>query len=167
LSDNADSPFPAPFSAYEATVQSDWIDTNGHMNLAYFILIFDRGTAALFNALGIEKSYQDTKRCGVFAAETHTLYDREVLFGERVHVVSQVVGADAKRLHIVHEMFHLQHGYRVAMEEIMFLHVDLNTRRVVPFLSEARSAIDAALTAHAGLRRPQGIGRRVIGLSAA
>lgn len=161
---NADLPFPAPFSRYEAVVQTDWIDTNGHMNLAYYIVIFDRGTAALFNALGIEKSYQDAKRCGVFAAETHTLYDREVLEGERVRITSQVMGADAKRLHIAHEMFHLQNGYRVAMEEIMFLHVDLTARRVVPFLPEAKSAIDAALAAHAGLRRPTGIGRRVIKL---
>ena len=76
------------------------------------------------------------------------------------------MGADAKRLHIAHEMFHLQNGYRVAMEEIMFLHVDLTARRVVPFLPEAKSAIDAALAAHASLQRPQGIGRRVIGLSA-
>ena len=113
MPNKSDLPFPAPFSAYEAAIQSDWIDTNGHMNLAYFILIFDRGTAALFNALGIEKSYTNSKRCGVFAAGTHTLYDREVLLGERVRVASQVMSANTKRLHIAHEMFHLQNGYEV------------------------------------------------------
>jgi len=161
VSSKPDLPFPAPFSEYEAVVRPDWIDTNGHMNLAFYIQIFDRGTAALFNALGIERSYQQAKHCGAFAAETHTVYDREVLLGERVRVASLLLGRDSKRLHVAHEMFHAESGYRVAMEEIMFLHVDLTARRVVPFLPEARSAIDAALVTHAQLPRPAGIGRSI------
>ncbi len=161
MSIEIDQSFPAPFSEHEATVCPDWIDTNGHMNLAYYIQIFDRGTAALFNALGIERSYQQLRHCGAFAAETHTLYDREVLLGERVRVASQLLGMDSKRLHVAHEMFHVERGYRVAMEEIMFLHVDLTARRVVPFHPEAKSMIDAALRAHAKLPRPAGLGRNI------
>jgi acyl-CoA thioester hydrolase len=78
------SDFPAPFAKYQGVVQADWIDTNGHMNLAYFSLMFDRGTAALFEALNVEHAYQVSERCGLFAAECCILYERELLVGENV-----------------------------------------------------------------------------------
>jgi len=154
-------PFPAPFDRFETIIRPEWIDANGHMNLAYYVVVFDLATAALFDALGIEPLDDENKRFGIFAAETHTLYEREVREGERVRVASQLVGADVKRLHVVHEMFHVEGGRRLAMQEIMFLHVDLSLRRVVPFPSASQSAIGAGIAAHAALARPAGIGRRI------
>lgn len=88
-----------PIPLHEESVRPEWIDRNGHMNLAYYIVIFDHATDALFDVLGIGEAYTQTTNNSLFVVETHTLYQRELREGERVQVRSLVLGADAKRLH--------------------------------------------------------------------
>ena len=90
----------------KAEVLPEWIDANGHMNLAYYVVLFDQATDLLYDALDIGQAYRDATGNSTFTAETHTLYEREVRVGERVRVVPHLLGADAKRLHYFHEMFH-------------------------------------------------------------
>ncbi len=85
----------------------------------------------------------------------------ELLVGERVRIATQILGSDGKRLHLAHEMFILGSGQRAATQELMYLHIDLGQRRVVPFLDDVRERVCAAATAHAHLRRPDWIGRRI------
>jgi acyl-CoA thioester hydrolase len=153
--------FPAPFDCYRGEVLPEWIDFNGHMNLAYYTVLFDYASDLLFEAIGIGRGYKDATGHGTFVVETHNVYESELLIGERVRVASQIVGADDKRLHVAHEMFRLADDRRAAMQELMFLSIDLGRRRVVPFLPEARVAVAAAAAAHAGLPRPDWIGRRL------
>jgi acyl-CoA thioester hydrolase len=152
---------PAPFDRYEGEVLPQWIDANGHLNLAYYIVLFDYATDALFDALGIGLRYKEATNHGTFAVETHNLYERELLVGERVRVATQVLGADGKRLHFAHEMFSLASGRRAATQELMYLHIDLAARRVVAWLPEARRRVAAAAAVHAGLARPDWVGRRI------
>ena len=154
-------PIPAPFNQYEGEVLPEWIDANGHMNLAYYVVLFDYATDALFEAIGIGREYKDATNHGTFVAETHNLYERELLVGERVRVATQILGADSKRLHLAHEMFSLASGQRAATQELMFLHVDLAARRVSPFPEDLRRRVAAAATAHAALPRPDWVGRRI------
>jgi acyl-CoA thioester hydrolase len=153
--------FPAPFDGYQGEVLPEWIDANGHMNLAYYVVLFDYATDALFDAIGIGRVYQDVTNHGTFVAETHNLYERELLVGEQVRVATQILGTDAKRLHLAHEMFSLASGQRAATQELMFLHIDLAARRVVPWLPEAYERVDVATAAHAHLARPDWAGRRI------
>ena len=153
--------FPAPFNRYQGGELPEWIDANGHMNLAYYIVLFDYATDTLFNAIGIGLDYKDRTNHGTFVAETHNLYERELLVGERVRVTSQIVGADSKRLHLAHEMFRATEAERVATQELMFLSVDLSRRRVVPFLGEAQKRVGAAAESHAHLPRPAWLGRHI------
>ena len=153
---------PAPFDQYEGEVLPEWIDANGHMNLAYYVVLFDYATDALFEAIGIGLKYKDATNHGTFVAETHNLYERELLVGERVRVATQILGSDGKRLHLVHEMFTLAGGHRAATQELMYLHIDLLARRVVPWLPEARERVAAAAAAHARLPRPDWAGRRIV-----
>src|SRR5579864_8732788 len=120
---------PAPFDRFEGEVLPEWIDYNGHMNLAYYTVLFDRATDLLFDALGLGLDYRRNTDMGTFVAETHNLYERELLVGARVRVATQILGADAKRLHLGHEMFAIEGGERAATQELMFLHVDLVARR--------------------------------------
>jgi acyl-CoA thioester hydrolase len=152
---------PAPFDRYRGEVQPEWIDHNGHMNLAYYVVLFDYATDALFDAIGLGLEYRRATDHGTFVAETHTLYRRELLVGERVRIVTQILGADDKRLHLGHEMFRRDGGERVAMQELMYLHVSLAERRVTPFLPELRERVRAATDAHAALPRPDWVGRRI------
>ena len=152
---------PAPFDCYRGEVLPEWIDLNGHMNLAYYTVLFDYASDLLFDTIGIGRAYKDATGHGTFVVETHNVYESELLVGERVRVTSQIIGADDKRLHVAHEMFRLADGLRSAMQELMFLSIDLNRRRVVPFLSDARAEVAAAAAAHAGLAQPDWIGRRL------
>jgi acyl-CoA thioester hydrolase len=153
--------FPAPFERFEGEVLPAWIDYNGHMNLAYYTVLFDGATDALFDELGLGLDYRQTRKLGTFVAETHNLYERELLVGARVRVATQILGLDDKRLHLGHEMFALEGGARCAAQELMFLHVDLAQRRVSPFPDDLHRRIAAAADAHAALPRPDWIGRRV------
>jgi len=87
--------FPTPFDRYEGEVLPEWIDANGHMNLAYYIVLFDYATDTLFDAIGIGRGYKDATNHGTFVAETHNLYEHELLVGERVRVGTQILGPTA------------------------------------------------------------------------
>jgi acyl-CoA thioester hydrolase len=152
---------PAPFDGYWGEVLPEWIDANNHMNLAYYIVLFDYATDALFDVIGIGRQYKDSTNNGTFAVEAHNLYERELLVGERVRISTLVLGIDGKRLHLAHEMFAVATGQRAATQELMYVHVDLAKRRVVPFPDDVRERLAAAAAAHAHLPRPDWIGRRI------
>lgn len=143
-----------PFASRPGRVEAEWIDGNGHLNLAYTVLLLDRATDALWEALGLGASFRDRGR-GTFAVETHTLYRAELLVGEETQALSWVLGCDAKRLHIAHE---LRRGpVEVAWQELLFVAVDLGTRRAAPWPPALRARLEAAVAAE----RPAWVGRRV------
>ena len=88
--------FPAPFDQYRGEVLPEWIDANNHMNLAYYTVLFDYATDALFDAIGIGRQYKDSTNHGTFAVETHNLYERELMLGDRVRIATQILGMDRK-----------------------------------------------------------------------
>jgi acyl-CoA thioester hydrolase len=154
--------FPAPYDPFRGEVLPEWIDYNGHMNLAYYTVLFDQATDLLFDEFGIGLDYRQSRKLGTFVAETHNLYERELLVGARVRVATQILGLDAKRLHIGHEMFAEADGERAATQELMFLHVDLVARRVSPFPDDIARRIGGAAAAHTALPRPAWVGRRIV-----
>jgi acyl-CoA thioester hydrolase len=161
MNDAALLPFAAaPFASGSGVVRPEWIDSNDHMNLAYYIVLFDTGTDGIYDAFGMDRGYKARTNCGTFATEAHTLYEKELLVGDEVQVRSLLIGADEKRLHIAHEMFRVRGGMRAAMQEIVLLHVNLATRRVVPWPADVMARLREAEAAHAGLR-PSWIGRHV------
>jgi acyl-CoA thioester hydrolase len=153
--------FPTPFAAHAETVRADWIDYNGHMNVAYYVLVFDHATDALFESLGLGAAYRHATDLTLFAVESHILYEREVGLGDLLRVESRVLGVDGKRLHFGHEMFHAGEGWRAATIELMAVHVDLGTRRTSPFPPDRRQVLDRAAMAHARLPPADWVGRRI------
>lgn len=149
------------FPIAEGVVLPEWIDANGHMNLAYYVVLFDQATDLLYDVLGVGQAYRDTTGNSTFTAETHTLYEREVRLGERVRVVPHLLGVDAKRLHYFHEMFHAEHGHRVAAQELIALHIDLSVRRVAPFPAELLAKLQGIVQQNADSPLPNGVGRRI------
>ncbi|HUN40129.1 MAG TPA: thioesterase family protein [Acetobacteraceae bacterium] len=146
---------------YTDTVRPEWIDSNGHMNLAYYVVVFDLGTDRLYDAVGIGNAYREATGNSCFTAETHTLYEREVAAGEKLRVATTLLGVDAKRLHYFHEMFHATEGHRVAAQELLALHIDMRIRRVAPFPPDRLAAIETALKAHVARPLPPGVGRTI------
>jgi acyl-CoA thioester hydrolase len=150
-----------PIIEHNDIVRPEWIDSNGHMNLAYYVVVFDLATDKLYAKLGIGDAYREATGNSCFTAETHTLYEREVRVGEKLLVHTWLLGADAKRLHYFHELFHADSGERSAVQELMALHIDMRMRRVAPFPDEQRIVLADAVAGYAPARLPKGAGRRI------
>jgi acyl-CoA thioester hydrolase len=150
-----------PVIEHEDFVRPEWIDSNGHMNLAYYVVVFDLATDKLYATLGIGDAYREATGNSCFTAETHTVYEREVRLGERLRVHTWLLGADAKRVHYFHELFHTESGERSAVQELMALHIDMRSRRVAPFPDVQRAALEDAVAKYAPVQAPKGIGRRI------
>ena len=153
--------FPAPFIGHRALVKPEWIDLNGHMNLAYYLVICDHALDLVCAAWDLDWAYTKRTNHGTFAAETHTLYEQELLEGDEVRVDTWVIGADAKRVHVAHELYRVADGARACCWEALMLHVDLGRRKVVPFPAAQYEAVTAAAAAHAAAGLPDWTGRRV------
>ncbi len=130
-------------ACYEGVVRNEWIDANGHMNLAYYLVLFDAATDVLLERIGFGTAYRETEAAALFAIEAHTIYRRELVEGDRVRIAARVLGATSKRVHVVHEMFHADAGC-AAMQEILFLHVDLQSRRATAIAASVVARLQPA-----------------------
>ncbi len=142
-------------------MRPEWIDHNGHLNLAYYIVLFDEATDALRRAIGLGEAYRVRTGFGTFAVETHTLYLAELVEGDATAAHSVVLGADRKRLHIAHELRRERDGVVAARQELMYLTVDLSTRRSVPWPEDTMAGLADAVAAHGVAARPDWVGRRI------
>jgi acyl-CoA thioester hydrolase len=150
-----------PIVEYQDIVRPEWIDSNGHMNLAYYVVVFDLATDALYKALDIGDAYREASGNSCFTAETHTVYEREVHLGDQLLVRTWLLGADKKRIQYFHEMFHAESNQRSCVQELMALHIDMSVRRVAEFPPEKYAAVQAAVREYAPATLPKGAGRRI------
>ncbi len=148
-----------PLEMHAEAVHPEWIDYNGHMNVAYYLLAFDHASDRLFDYLGIGQSYMTHQNCSIFTAEAHVTYDQEVRQGDPMRFTTQLLGCDRKRLHYFHKMYHATAGYLAATNELMVLHVDMETRRTAPFPEATRQLLDKLVAAHGQLPVPSQVGR--------
>lgn len=155
----------APLALYEGKVLDEWIDINGHMNVAYYVLAFDFATDKFFDFVGVGAAYLEERGKSMFAAEAHVTYQRELHRGDRFRVTTRLLGFDAKRLHFFHQMYHGTGGFLAATSEWLGLHVDMGARRSTPFPEDIAARLTAIREAHAGLPPPPEVGR-AIGLTA-
>jgi len=156
-------PFPTPFDQYRGRVLPEWIDLNDHMNLAYYVVLFDLAGDVAYNHFGLGPlgDYKARTNCGTMAVESHNLYVQELLLDEEVKVVTQILAVDDKRIHMAHEMYRLPDNTLAAMQELMLLHVDLGLRKVVKWPDDVRARLDEAAAAHSVLPMPDWVGRRI------
>jgi acyl-CoA thioester hydrolase len=152
---------PTPFDRYRTAIRPEWIDYNGHMNVAYYVLVFDYATDALWDYLGIGQDYLRRTNNSTFTLESHVTYQGEVRLGDEVRVTSRLLGVDAKRLHFMHHMFHVDKDYLAATLESVTLHVSLETRRAAPFPPDRQEFLGRVAAAHRALGVPEEAGRHV------
>lgn len=112
-----------------AVVRPEWVDLYGHMNLAWYLAVFDQATDRLWPELGLGPTFNGAG-LGTFAAETWVNYVREVTLGMPLDCDSEVLAHDGKRLLLLHRMRHANEGWLAAENEILYLCVDLRVRRV-------------------------------------
>ncbi|MBM4439602.1 MAG: thioesterase family protein [Candidatus Rokubacteria bacterium] len=154
-----------PFDAYRDVVRGEWIDHNRHMNMGYYVVVFDLATDEFFRWIGLDAAHREAHRVTTFCLEAHVTYHREVREGDPLRFTTQLLAHDAKRLHYIHAMYHATEGYLAATNELMSLHVDLATRRGASMASAVLARLAAVQAAHDRLARPPQVGR-VMGLAA-
>lgn len=157
----ADDDVPAPFLSSVMQIEPQWIDYNGHLNMAYYNVMFDRAIDELWLQLGIGPRYLKERRHSTFTAECHVRYLREIHLGDPAQVAILLVASDEKRLHTFEELRHATEGWLSATSENMTVHVDMSARKAAPFPTDIRARIDAVARAHAAVTRPEGIGRKI------
>lgn len=152
---------PTPFVCSVIPIEPQWIDYNGHLNMAYYNVLFDRSLDEFFDMLGTGHDYLKQRNNSTMTAECHVRYLREVHLGDPVHVHLLLVAADQKRMHIFEELRHATEGWVSATSEIISLHVDMDVRKVAPYPPDIAARIQAVAKAQATVPRPDAIGRRV------
>jgi acyl-CoA thioester hydrolase len=153
--------YPAPFVSRPQRVEEQWIDYNGHFNMAYYNVIFDRAADELFEAVGLGADYVRERNCSFFTLECHTTYLRELHSGDEVRVESQFLDCDAKRVHYVQQMYHAREGWLACVSEIIVMHIDLRQRKSTPFPADIIQKITSMYEAHRVLPAPPQVGHRI------
>jgi acyl-CoA thioester hydrolase len=152
---------PAPFLSSVMQIEPQWIDYNGHLNMAYYNVMFDRAIDEFWLELGIGPTYMKTRGGSTFTAECHVRYLREIHLGDPVQVSVLLLGADEKRLHTFEELRHAGEGWLSATSENISVHIDIGLRKTAPFPPDIMTRLAAVAKLHAAAPRPEGIGRRV------
>ena len=153
--------FFAPFVSSVMTVEPQWIDQNGHLNMAYYNVLFDRGLDEVFSLVGLGWDYLKKRGNSTFTAEVHIRYLRELSAGDPVRVTCQLLDFDSKRLHIFQQLFHATEGWVSATAENMSLHIDMSAKKVSPFPADVMKRLAAQKKSHGRLPRPEAAGKRI------
>ena len=156
---------PALVDQYRDRVRPEWIDENEHMNMGYYVVVFDYATDAFFDYLGLDAEHKQTHHVTTFCLETHVNYLRELRAGDTLRFTTQLLGFDAKRMHYFHQMWHADEGYLAATNELMSLHVSQDSRRGAKIAPQVLRRLTRVAEAQRELPVPPQAGRR-IGLDA-
>ena len=147
------------------SVDPAWIDYNGHMNLAYYVLAFDQATDTFHDVLGIGLDYRERMNSSMFTLAINVDYIREVFAHDQLRITTQLLDCDAKRMRYFHRMYQGEPEHLVATNECLAVHVDMASRRSAPFPDATRARIEALLAEHRQLPTPERAGR-VLGVRA-
>ena len=155
----------APFDTYRDVVRPEWIDHNQHMNMGYYLVVFDLATDAFLAWAGLDAAHRAAHDVTTFCLEAHVTYHREVRGGDPLRFTTLLLGHDGKRIHYIHAMYHATEHYLAATNDLMSLHVSRRTRRAAPMARDVLARLARIQTAHDALPRPPQVGRR-LGLDA-
>ncbi len=147
-----------PIVTVERAVPLDWVDYNGHMNEARYLHAFGDATDRFMEIIGCDSDYIESGG-SYFTAETHIRHLDEVRAGARLRVETLCLMGEGKKMHLFHNMYE---GTRLlATGEHLLLHVDLESRKSSPPAAHIEVRLSEIAAAHAGLERPEGIGRAI------
>ena len=150
----------APLALFTDIVRPEWLDYNQHMTEGYYGVVFGNATDAFMDFIGLDAEYREKTKCTIYTVETHTYFLQELKANNPLHLTTQLLGFDAKRLHIFHQMYHATEDYLAATMEAMLLHVN-NEPRVVAMPPKVLAKAQATLEAHSILPRPSQAGRSI------
>ncbi|WP_052245302.1 thioesterase family protein [Halocynthiibacter namhaensis] len=144
------------------SVPKDWIDYNGHMNLAYYVMAFDHDLDDLLDhKIGAGPSFSKTHNQGPFALQNHLHYLDELLLGEEFYCKFLMLDGDEKRVHVAGSMHRASDDAAVCVMEQILINVDHSTRRSTNYPQDIIARIAALVEDHREIERPKQIGRPI------
>ena len=155
------SDLAAPLDRYRDVVRPEWIDHNQHMNMGYYLVVFDCATDEFFAWVGLDAAHRVARAITTFCLEAHVTYHREVRAGDPLRFTTRLLAHDDKRIHYFHAMYHADEGWLAATNELMSLHVSHATRRAARMAPEVLARLAAIQHAHDALPRPPQAGRAI------
>ena len=129
-------------------VVKEWTDYNGHMNVAYYVHIFDIASDVMLEKFIMGETAAKNDKKTTFFVEMHTNYHREIRLGEEVDVYLSYLNHDDKRIHYRVSMFHKEKKYLAATSEVLSLYIDLKKRKVTEFEPEKIKIMDDFIKAN-------------------
>ena len=144
---------------FRTHINADWVDYNGHLRDAYYLLIFSQAVDALMDTLGLDANAREASGHSLFTLEVHLNYLHEVKENQAVEVRLQVLGQDQKRLHLYFSLYRDGHEDAVAVSEQMLLHVDINGPKSAPFSATTLARIEGLIVAQGEMEKPEYAGR--------
>ncbi|HEK1693475.1 L-carnitine dehydrogenase [compost metagenome] len=146
---------------YRTPVQEDWVDYNGHLRDAYYLLIFSYATDALMERIGLDADSRGQSGQSLFTLEAHINYLHEVKLGTDLWVQTQIIGFDKKRLHVYHSLHREGFDEALAASEQMLLHVDLAGPKAAPFSELSLEVMEDLMKLQRDLPAPIWFGRLI------
>jgi acyl-CoA thioesterase FadM len=150
-------PVPAPLRLHRTTVSESLTDYNHHLSESSYLLVFGDSADAFFRFLGVDEGYRAAGR-SLFTAQTHLHHRGEALGGDTLELSLRVLDADARRLHVYHEMVGPS-GDLLAAAEQLLVHVDTGAGRSCDMPASLQDRVEAVRVAHAALPVPDLVGR--------
>lgn len=155
------STIAAPFESVGIEVVPEWIDANGHMNIAYYIVAFDHAFDQVYQQFGFTPAMMRERNASSFTSELHVTYQRELMVGDPIRVTTQLLGFDAKRCHFIQCMYHAREGYLAATLEWLLLHIDMTVRRVTAMPEALQQHLARIVEIHRQVPVPPEAGRKI------
>jgi acyl-CoA thioester hydrolase len=150
-----------PIEITGQAVLPEWIDYNGHMNVAFYVLAFDKALDKVFDLLDLGVDYVNRTGDSAFVLQNHVAYLAELKLNDPIRVIFQLLDWDAKRVHYFMHMHHATEGFLAATAEQVMMHVSLETRRSSPFPADVQAKLAAMQEAHRVLPRPDRVGASI------
>jgi acyl-CoA thioester hydrolase len=123
-------------------IKKEWTDYNNHMNMAYYVLVFDQIWEIILEKFKMGEQSAKTTNMSTMVVETHTTYNNEVKEGDEVDINLTFFDHDKKRLHFKMEMIEKSSKKLSATLEMLSLYIDLDKRRVTEFEDEKVKLMD-------------------------
>ena len=147
--------------SWQGTVLAEWVDYNGHLNDAYYLVIFSNATDGLMSLIGLDAAGRAATGHTIYTLEVHLNYLLEVKQDVAVEVRTQVLGSDAKRIHIFHTLHRQDDGTLLATNEQMLANIATQSGKTAPFAAPVAALLAPLTKAHALLAKPAQAGRSI------
>jgi len=145
----------------ETTIKDEWIDFNGHMNMAYYVLLFDHALTNFLDRLDLGLNYVRATGKSLFALENHVTYQHELKKNDPVCVHFQLLDIDHKFIHYFMRLFHKHGPVASATMEQISLHVNMDTRIPARFSEDKMNLLSEAMSLHKNFETPREMGRSI------